>query len=241
VSDLCSYGFRVQVRLTKIQCRGVLFDLDGVLVDSTPAVARCWRRWSLLHGFEPEEVIRRAHGRPSIATLRELLPNADHEAENQQMERWEIEDIGDVVALPGAIRLLQTLPAERWAIVTSCTRPLAEVRIRAGGLPWPKNLVTSADIQRGKPDPEPYVKGATQLGLAAEDCLVIEDAPAGIRSGKGAGARVLALRTTESDAELAAAGADWIIDNLGSVDLDTSGTGNHISLLLHGPADPQTP
>lgn len=217
-----------------VQCRGVLFDLDGVLVDSTPAVARCWTRWSLLHGFVPEEVVRQAHGRPSMATLRELLPNADHEAENRQMERWEIEDISDVVALPGAVALLQALPPERWAIVTSCTRPLAEVRIRAGGLPWPKQLVTSADVQRGKPDPEPYIKGAMSLGLAPADCLVVEDAPAGIRAGKAGGAPVLALRTTEIDPELTAAGADWIVTDLASVGLDSSSRSDRIELLLRG-------
>jgi sugar-phosphatase len=211
-----------------------LFDLDGVLVDSTPAVARCWTRWSLLHGFVPEEVVRQAHGRPSMATLRELLPNADHEAENRQMERWEIEDISDVVALPGAVALLQALPPERWGIVTSCTRPLAEVRIRAGGLPWPKQLVTSADVQRGKPDPEPYIKGAVCLGLAPADCLVVEDAPAGIRAGKAAGAPVLALRTTETDPELTAAGADWIVTDLSSVGLDASSRADRIELLLRG-------
>jgi sugar-phosphatase len=216
----------------KIRCLGVLFDLDGVLVDSTPAVARCWTRWSLLHGFNAEEVVRQAHGRPSMATLRELLPNADHEAENHQMERWEIEDVVDVVPLPGVVQLLRVLPPERWAIVTSCTRPLAEVRIRAGGLPWPKQLVTSADVQRGKPDPEPYIKGAMSLGLPPADCLVIEDAPAGIRAGKAAGAPVLALRTTETDPELTAAGADWIVTDLASVSLDAARIADQIELLL---------
>jgi mannitol-1-/sugar-/sorbitol-6-phosphatase len=141
-----------------IQSLGVLFDLDGVLVDSTPAVARCWSRWSQLHGFDPEDVVRRAHGRPSIVTLRELLPNADLEAENRQMEQWEIEDTDGVVPLPGVLSLLSAIPADRWAIVTSCTRPLAEVRIRVAGLPWPRQLVTSADVQRFKPDPDPYIK-----------------------------------------------------------------------------------
>jgi sugar-phosphatase len=216
----------------KIRCLGVLFDLDGVLVDSTPAVARCWTKWSLEHGFVPEEVVRRAHGRPSIATLRELLPNADHEAENLQMERWEIEDVGDVVPLPGALRLLQALPRERWTIVTSCTRLLAEVRIRAAGLPWPNQLITSADVQRGKPDPEPYFKGATRLGLSPADCLVVEDAPAGIRAGKAAGAAVLALRTTAGDSELTAAGAGWIVTDLDSVHLAMSGGNDPIELRL---------
>jgi sugar-phosphatase len=208
-----------------INTLGVLFDLDGVLVDSTPAVARCWARWSQLHGFNAEDVVRRAHGRPSMVTLRELLPNADHQAEDRQMERWEIEDTDGVIPLPGVLNLLQALPADRWAIVTSCTRPLAEVRIRVAGLPWPKDLVTSADVQRFKPDPDPYLKGAELLKLAPADCLVVEDAPAGIRSGKASGASVLALRTTEVDPLLSAAGADWIVNDLASVRLDA--TDNH--------------
>jgi sugar-phosphatase len=209
-----------------IRSLGVLFDLDGVLVDSTPAVARCWTRWSQLHGFNAEDVVRRAHGRPSIVTMRELLPNTDHDEENRQMEQWEIEDTDGVVPLPGVLSLLNAIPADRWAIVTSCTRPLAEVRIRVAGLPWPKQLVTSADVQRFKPDPDPYLKGAELLKFAPADCLVVEDAPAGIRSGKAAGASVLALRTTDVDPQLTAAGANWIVNDLASVQL-TPLAGNH--------------
>jgi mannitol-1-/sugar-/sorbitol-6-phosphatase len=215
-----------------IRSLGVLFDLDGVLVDSTPAVARCWTRWSQLHGFNAEDVVRRAHGRPSIVTLRELLPNANYEAEDRQMERWEIEDTDGVVPLPGVMRLLQAIPSGRWAIVTSCTRPLAEVRIRAAGLPWPKQLVTSADVQRFKPDPDPYIKGAELLKFAPADCLVVEDAPAGIRAGKAAGAAVLALRTTDIDPPLSAAGADWIVNDLASVQLVPSTDNHHLAFSL---------
>src|SRR5229473_8712500 len=143
-----------------IRCRGVLFDLDGVLVDSTPAVARVWAWWAREHGFDPDEVVRQAHGRPSITTIRELRPNTDHEAENREVERREIEDVEGVLPLPGAMELLQALPPEKWAIVTSCTRRLAEVRIGAAGLPKPKHMVSSTDIRSGKPHPEPYLKGA---------------------------------------------------------------------------------
>jgi mannitol-1-/sugar-/sorbitol-6-phosphatase len=216
---------------TAIRCRAFLFDLDGVLVDSTPAVARCWSRFARIHGFDPDTVVRQAHGRPSIATLRELLPNADHQAEDRQMQQWEMEDISDVVALPGAVALLRSLPIDNWAIVTSCTRPLAEVRIRAGGLPQPKHLITSNDITRGKPDPEPYLKGAAALGVAAADCVVVEDAPAGIRSGKAAGASVLALQTTDVNSELTAAGARWIIKDLSFLRLRPSNN-SHLEVVL---------
>jgi sugar-phosphatase len=138
------------------------------------------------------------------------------------VERREIADVEGVIPLPGAMELLQALPLERWAIVTSCTRALAHVRIGAAGLPKPKRLVTSTDVKRGKPDPEPYLKGAQNLGVPAADCLVVEDAPAGVRAGKDAGARVLALRTTASDAELQQAGADWIADDCADLFLDSS-------------------
>ena len=211
--------------MISIQCRGVLFDLDGVLVDSTPAVARVWAGWAREHGFDPDEVVRNAHGKPSIATIRELLPHADHDAENREVERRELADTDGVIPLPGAIELLQAIPREKWAIVTSCTRPLAGVRIDAAGLPKPKHLVTSTDVVHGKPDPEPYLRGAQAVGVAPRDCVVLEDAPAGILAGKAAGMRVLALRTTASDTELRAAGADWIVDNCAQLFVDAAGQG----------------
>ncbi len=207
--------------MTYIRCRGVLFDLDGVLVDSTPAVARVWAWWAREHGFDPDEVVKKAHGRPSISTIRELLPDADYAAEDREVERREIADVEGVIPLPGAVELLRALPLERWAIVTSCTRALARVRIAAAGLPKPKHLVTATDVQHGKPSPEPYLKGAQMLGIPAADCLVVEDAPAGIRAGKAAGAQVLALRTTTSDAELQQARADWIVDDCAELFLDS--------------------
>ena len=201
----------------------MLFDLDGVLVDSTPAVARVWTKWALKHGFDPEDVVRRAHGRPSLTTIRELLPNADHDAENRIVEQCEIEDLEGVVPLPGTKALLNTLPANRWTIVTSCTRALAEVRIKAAGLPVPAKFITSNDIQHGKPHPEPYLKGAALLGFAAEDCIVVEDAPAGIHAGKASGARVIGLLTTIERQEVMDAGADWVVRNCTDIRLDLPG------------------
>ena len=203
--------------MTQITCSALLFDLDGVLIDSTPAVARVWTRWAIAHGFDPADVVRRAHGRPSIATIRDYLPQGDGQAENCEVESGEIADLEGVVPLPGARELVSALAPDRWTIVTSCTRPLATVRLRAAGFPIPQRLVTCDDITNGKPDPEPYRKGASLLGLWATDCVVVEDAPAGIRAGKAAGARVIACRTTASEPELAGAGADWIVDNCKSI------------------------
>ena len=205
--------------MTQIRCAALLFDLDGVLINSTPAVARVWRRWAIEHGFNPEEVVARAHGRPSLATVRDYLPNADHEAENREVERREIADLEGVVPLPGALGLLASLPQQRWTIVTSCTRPLAEVRIKAAGLPLPGKLITSNDITHGKPHPEPFLKGAGALGFPADECIVLEDVPAGVRAGKAAGAKVIAFPTTVQSFALQEAGADWILRNCADVRL----------------------
>ncbi len=201
----------------EISCAAILFDMDGVLIDSTPAVARVWSQWAREQGFDPEKVVGMAHGRPSISTIRDLLPNANHEAENRELERREIADLEGVVPLPGARRLLASLPPERYAIVTSSTRKLAEARLQAAGLRLPKFFVTSSDIVNGKPHPEPYLKAAGKLQADPRQCIVVEDVPSGIRSGKVAGARVIAFPTTVQAEELHAAGADWIVPNCVSI------------------------
>lgn len=206
--------------------------MDGVLVDSTPAVVRVWSWWANQHGLDAEDTVRRGHGRPSLTTIRELLPQGDHDAENREVERREIEDVDGVIPLPGAMQLLRTLPSDRWTIATSCTRELAHVRIKAAGLPQPKSLITADDVRIGKPDPEPYIKAASLLGFSPQECVVVEDAPAGIRAGKAAGARVLALRTTADDAELRAASADWIVKDLASISLELANASGQLALIL---------
>jgi sugar-phosphatase len=217
--------------MVQVSCQAILFDMDGVLIDSTPAVSRVWRGWALEHGLNPEEVVARAHGRPSLTTVREYLPDADAEAKNREIERREIEDLDGVLPLPGAQHLLASLPRERWAIVTSSTRRLAEVRLRTAGLRIPERLITSTDVQHGKPHPEPFLKGASALGYPAHDCLVIEDAPSGIRAGKSAKAQVVAFRTTTQDSALLKAGADWILNSC--ADIHVGSINAKLSLLLN--------
>lgn len=217
--------------MTLLECSALLFDMDGVLIDSTPAVTRVWSGWALEHGLDPEDVVRRAHGRPSIMTVRELLPNADYLLENSEVERREIADVAGVVPLHGAMELLRSLPANHWAIVTSCTAALAKVRINAGGLPSAKFLVTADDIKCGKPNPEPYLKGAELLDVPASQCIVVEDAPAGVRAGKSAGARVIALATTTSFLELRDAGADWIVKDCAAIFVKA--VNGELSIELH--------
>jgi sugar-phosphatase len=218
--------------MTTIRCEAVLFDMDGVLVDSTHAVARVWRKWALERGFDPEKVVRAAHGRPSIDTVRDFLPKADSNAENLEVERQEVEDLEGVVAMPGAQALVKSIPAGRWTVVTSATRPLAEVRLRAAGIPIPESLITADDIQLGKPHPEPYQKAAARLGYPASECVVVEDAPAGIRAGKAAGARVIAVPTTSNRPELESAGADWVVRNCADISAAWDGRGLALTLSI---------
>jgi len=196
-------------------CKAVLFDLDGVLVDSTPAVARVWARWATAHGISPDLAIAQAHGRRSIETIRAIAPQMNAEKENVWVEQMEIEDKEGVTAIPGAARLLASLPQDRFAIVTSATAPLARARLGYAGLPLPQNLVTADDVTEGKPSPEPYLKGAELLRIAPHDCLVFEDAPAGIASARAAGMRVIAIPTTYSVAELS--GANAIVRTLADI------------------------
>ncbi|MGH9495429.1 MAG: HAD family hydrolase [Candidatus Sulfotelmatobacter sp.] len=200
-----------------IHCSALLFDLDGVLIDSTPAVARVWSNWATERGFDPKEVVEHAHGRPSISTIRHFLPDSDHELENREVEQREINDVQGIIVLPGAHELLKSLSPDRWTIATSCTRRLAEVRLRAAGLPIPERMVTSTDVTNGKPHPEPFLKAAAKLSVAPAECVVFEDVPAGIRAGKAAGARVIALRTTFEQEALRTAGADFVLNSCAGV------------------------
>jgi mannitol-1-/sugar-/sorbitol-6-phosphatase len=216
-------------RSAAIRCSALLFDLDGVLIDSTPSVERVWNRWAAEHNLDPRAVVAHAHGRPSLSTVRRFLPNVDHELENREVERREIEDVEGIVVLPGATELLASLPLERWTIATSCTRRLAEARLHAAGLPIPQCMVTATDVTRGKPDPQPFLQAAAKLGFPACDCVVCEDVPAGVRAGKAALARVVALRTTFPEPELRAAGADFVINSCA----DISATETAGGLMLH--------
>lgn len=188
----------------------ILVDLDGTLVDSTAPVRRAWDAFAERHGLNGDEVMRFAHGRPSRESIRMLIGDADQDAEAVAVETAEIQDTRGVVALPGAAALLKS--GRPLAIVTSCSTALAQARLRAAGLPIPELLVSSDGLKRGKPDPECFLIAARQLGVNPAQCAVLEDAPAGIRAGRAAGAAVIALRTTHPDEDLGE--ADVIVDDL---------------------------
>lgn len=184
-------------------------------MDSTPSVERVWRTWAAKHGLDPEHVASQAHGRRSIETIRAVAPQLDAEKENIRVEQMEIEDKEGVTALAGAAELLAHLPADRFAIVTSATRPLAVARLGYAGLPVPRQMITANDVIHGKPAPEPFLKGAALLGFNPADCLVFEDSPAGIASARSAGMQAIALQTTYPAEKLQDANA--IIGSLADV------------------------
>ncbi len=210
--------------MQKFECTAILFDLDGVLVDSTAAVGRAWHRWAMKHGLEPAAVVHAAHGRRTIETMRALAPHLDSDDEARTMENEESRDLEGVTAIPGADQLLRSLPAGQWAIVTSGTRTMATARLRDTGHLVPPVLVTADDVADGKPHPEPYLKGAKGLGIAPELCVVFEDAPAGIRAAHAAGMRVIALTTTFPLRELHE--ADAVVANFNDVRVERSPDGN---------------
>jgi len=183
-------------------CQAVLFDLDGVLVDSTPCVTRIWSAWALSHGLDPAYVVHVAHGQRTVETVRKVAPHSDAAHEASIIEEREIEDTEGLRVLPGAPELLATIPPDRYTIVTSGTRRLATKRLQAVGLPVQANMVTADDVTRGKPDPEPYLRGAAAVGFPASECVVFEDAPSGIRAAKAAGATVIGVPTTYKPEEL---------------------------------------
>ncbi|MEC4017073.1 HAD family hydrolase [Streptomyces sp. H27-D2] len=205
----------------KIDADALLFDMDGTLISSMESVIRCWTRWAGEYGVSAEEFARvELHGRPAVEIISELLPAARVPEALARIERLEVEDVsGGVVVLPGTLALLDALPADRWAVVTSATRRLAEARLAEAGI-RPGLLIAADDITRGKPDPEPFLLGAEKLGFAPARCVVFEDAPAGLQSGRAGGMRTVALTTTHALAELS---ADVVVKDLSEVSVQVTG------------------
>ena len=215
-----------------LTCSAVLFDLDGVLVDSTPAVERVWRGWADEHGLDPDYVVQWAHGRRSIETIRRVAPAMDAPRENLKVERREIEDLEGVRAIEGAAELLASIPPGHWTVVTSATRELAEARMRYVNLPLPKDAITAELVEWGKPDPEPYLKGAALLGFDPSECLVIEDTAAGIAAAKAAGTRVVGLTTTYAAHELR--DADVVVRSCADIRVEVrAGEDDSLNLRLY--------
>ena len=190
----------------------VLFDLDGVLVESREATERVWLDWARANGIGDDELRSAMHGVRSVEVVRALRPELDSVAESEAIERRQAEDVAGLRAIPGAAEALRALREERVAVVTSATRDLAAARLGAVGIELPAVVVYAGDVSRGKPDPEGYLTAASRLGVDPAEALVVEDSPPGIEAGRAAGAATVAVTSTHAAAELAA--ADVVISSL---------------------------
>ncbi|MGB3200799.1 MAG: HAD family hydrolase [Nodosilinea sp.] len=210
-------------------CQAIIFDVDGVLINSDPVADRHWRRWADRHGVDYQAIARIHHGRPTVDTIRQVAPHLDVVEEARLKESAEADDTDGLVTYAGAKELLAQLPRDRWGVATSGTRRTVSIRFPYLGLPEPSVMVTADDVRRGKPAPDPYQLAAQRLGVAPADCLVIEDAPAGVEAAKAAGAKVIAVATTNPVENLGL--ADAIAPTLISIQISVNSNG----LLVHVP------
>jgi mannitol-1-/sugar-/sorbitol-6-phosphatase len=201
--------------MTRVRCTAILFDLDGVLVDSHACVERHWAIWAKRHGLDLAEVLAQAHGRRTVDTIRAVAPELDANSEAQTLDEAEASDREGIIALPGSADLVSSLPKGLWAVVTSGTRALALARLGYAGLPMPASLVTADDVAEGKPHPECYAKAARLLSVSPAECIVVEDTPAGVAAAQAASMRAVAVTTTHQREALAK--ADFCIDTLAAM------------------------
>ena len=208
-----------------LEVKGLLFDNDGVLVSSIASVNRCWKLWAAHYGIPNADQVQVAHGTRAVDMMLSLKPDVDLVEGLRLIVDLEMADVADIEILPGGRSLLTSLPSERWAIVSSATRRLLVARLEAAKLPLPDWIVSADDVVNGKPDPEPYLRGAELIHAAPADCLVVEDAPSGVHAGKAAGCRVLGVLGTSTVEELLAAGADWVVASLEHVRAESAADG----------------
>jgi len=199
----------------EIRCKGVLFDMDGILISSIGSVERSWTRWAEMRGVDPEFACKMAHGRRAIETVALLRPDLDSQAELKLIEDIELADGEGLAVLPGVLDLLRALPPARWTVVTSATQRLATQRLAQAGIPVPEHLVTADDVEQGKPDPAPYLAGAAAIGVPPEDCIVFEDAESGTLAGRAAGCTVVATTFSHEIESLSA--AHYLIEDVTGV------------------------
>jgi sugar-phosphatase len=199
----------------EIRCKGVLFDMDGILISSISSVERSWSKWADMRGVDPEYACKMAHGRRAIETVALLRPDLDSEAELKLIEDIELSDGDGLAVLPGVLAMLRALPPDRWTVVTSATERLARMRMAQAGVPVPERLITADDVAQGKPDPAPYLAGAALLRLSPEECVVFEDAESGTLAGRAAGCTVIATTFSHEAESLSA--AHYLIEDVTGV------------------------
>jgi mannitol-1-/sugar-/sorbitol-6-phosphatase len=201
-----------------VRCKGVLFDMDGILISSLGSVERSWTTWGQARGLDVATVIHTAHGCRAIETIRKLRPDLDDEAELKYIEDLEVADNEGLAVLPGVLDLLAALPANRWTVVTSATERLARVRMADGGIPVPERIITADHVTSGKPHPEPYMKGAEILGLPTSECVVFEDSASGTKAGRAAGCTVIGTTFSHKVEELTA--AHYLVSDVTGITVD---------------------
>lgn len=205
--------------MARFEAEALLFDMDGVLLSSIASAERSWKRWAQHYQLPDWQNFQIPHGVRAGDIIKMVAPHVDPVESLRLIEDIEVEDVSDVQVLPGAGALLESLPQGRWTIVTSATKRLMEARVKAAGLPLPERFITADDVTKGKPDPEPYRKGAQLLGFDPAQCVVVEDAPSGMKAGHAAGARVLGVVTSHTLEQVREAKTDWIARSLQDVRL----------------------
>ncbi|MER6461006.1 HAD-IA family hydrolase [Streptomyces sp. NPDC048409] len=209
---------------TVLTARALLLDMDGTLVNSDAVVERIWRRWSERHGLDGDEVMKVVHGRQGHASMAMLLPDRPVQqnlADNARMLAEETADMDGVVEVPGAAAFLASLDGLPHALVTSADVALSTARMAAAGLPLPAVRITAESVGASKPDPEGFLKGAAELGVAPEDCVVFEDSGAGIAAGRAAGMRVVGV-----GARAGVHGPDVVVADLTRVRVEAAADGS---------------
>ena len=211
-----------------LECKGVLFDMDGILISSLGSVERSWTKWALMRDVAPEYALGIIHGRRAIESVALLRPDLDSFAELKLIEEIELADGEGIAVLPGVLDLLAILPADRWTVVTSATESLARIRLAAGGLPVPDRLVTADSVNEGKPHPAPFLAGAALLGFKPQECVVFEDSSSGVKAGRAAGCTVVA--TTFSHSADSLDDAHYLVTDLTGVKACIPATGGDLIL-----------
>jgi len=214
----------------EIRCKGVLFDMDGILISSLGSVDRSWTKWAGMRDVDPAYALSITHGCRAIETLAKLRPDLDSEAELKIIEDLEIADNEGLRVLPGVLKLLAALPKERWTVVTSATERLARVRMADGGIPVPERVVTADQVTKGKPHPEPFLAGAKLLGFSPEECVVFEDSSSGTKAGRTAGCTVVATTFSHSIESLDA--AHYLVTDVSGVEVTVLPEGEGLILRL---------
>jgi len=223
-------AFSPSFATVELHCKGILFDMDGILISSLGSVERSWTTWARMRGIDPEHAMSIIHGRRAIESITSLRPDLDSHAELQILEDLEIADNEGLRILPGVADLLASLPKDRWTVVTSATERLARVRLAAGGILVPEHFVNADTVTEGKPHPAPYLAGAAILGLAPQDCVVFEDSTSGVTAGRAAGCTVIATTFSHSIESLAA--ASYLIHDLASIRVTDQPSSNDLILAF---------